>query len=243
MPARNRTLLQLRGDIEFYADLPVITSSTRPTLVRVLRMINESLYDFSHRHKSFGTRFKTATIAATSGTTLYDLASDFAAMRYLRYSDGGRRFKIRRGDLDMMDMQDTGVVGWKGGAAYYMLMGKSSGVDQILFTDPRGSYTVTYGYVPELEAFDTNDTAITELSADTDYILSEGGIDTWVALDVAIKIKAADQADASELMMAKQQVEQSLQAHLADRDVDEPERVRNTWDAGGRYDDDGWDAW
>lgn len=225
---------QLLDDLAITADMPAFTPETRPTDDQALRMLSQSLYDFSHVHKSFGTRFKESTIAVVSGTELYDLPTDFVSLRYLRYTDSGTRRKIRRGDIDDMDRQGNVPTGWQGGRAVYMLMGRNAAslAHQIRFNDPRGAYTVTIGYVPELEVYTTGDVAKAELTQLTDKIMAEGGIDRWIVIDSAIKIWRLEQKDASDLRNMREEVEQRLQAHMIDRDVDEAEVVRNAWDRG-----------
>lgn len=229
---RERTLSELLGDVALYADVPAFTTSTRPTKAQATRLINESIYDFGHEHKAFGTRFNTTTIAVSSGTTTYALPGDFAALRYLRFTEGGERRKIYRGTIDDMDREGTYSRGWSDSKALYMLLGISSGAPQIMFTDPKASYTVTVGYIPELTVEDSGGTSLSDLSADTDRLFEQGGICTWVALDAAIKIKEIDQEDASDLRQRRLEIEGRLKAHLEDRDVDEPMHVRNTWGSG-----------
>jgi hypothetical protein len=230
--ARQSTLANILDDIRVYADVPAFSASTKPTKTQATRLINKALFRFSHKHKAFGTRFKTSTISVSSGTTSYSLPTDFAALRYFRFTENGERRKIEKGDADKIDMLDTYNVGWQAERAYYWL---PDGTQTVYFTDPRASYTVTIGYVPELEAYNSGGTAQAELSSDTDYILDDGGVDDWVALEVAIYIVGAvEERDATFLIALQQKSEQDLIDHLTDRDVDEPERVRNTWDRG-RY--------
>lgn len=230
---RERTTLELLGDMALYADVPAFTTSTRPTKAQAIRLLNESIYDFGHEHKGFGTRFTTSTINVVSGTTTYALPGELAALRYLRYTDGGERRKIHRGTIDDMDRQGTYARGWSEIEPKYMLLGVAGGVPQIMFTDPKASYTVTVGYVPELTCEDSIGTALPELADDTDRLFELGGICTWVAIDAAIKVKEIMEQDATDLRQRRAEIEGRLKSHLEDRDVDEPLYVRNTW-GGGR---------
>ena len=67
--ARQRTPLERLSDLRLAADVPAFTTTTRPTKAETIDILNRSLYRFSHKHAAFGTRFKTDTISATSGTT------------------------------------------------------------------------------------------------------------------------------------------------------------------------------
>ncbi len=223
--ARTSTLANLKSDIAFLADVPAFSATTRPTETQITRWINRALYRFSHRHAMFGTRFKSDTISVSSGTTSYALPTDFAALRYFRFTVNGERQKIERGSVDEVDREDTDSLGWSTGRAYYWLAGRN-----VVFTDPKASYTVTVGYVPELEAFNIGGTAISDMSAATDYINSEGGVDDWVALDVAIAVLDFEDRDSTALRMQREEVEQRLIDTLTERDADESLRVRNTWD-------------
>lgn len=226
--ARKRTLTNLWADVALYADVPAFSSATKPTQAQVTAMLNRSLYDLANIVKKDGLWFKTDTIAVTSGTTSYALPTDFSSLRYLRYSEGGERRKICKGSVDVMDRASSYNAGWTNERARYWL---PAGSKTIYFTDPRGSYTVTVGYVPDLVAFDTNDTAIAELSTSTDYILSDGGVDEWIALDVAIRIAGIiEERDTSAQERRQDLTFERLLEHFNNRDIDEPEAVRNTWD-------------
>ena len=234
---------QLLDDLRITADMPPFNSDTRPTEAQALRMLSKSIYKFSHKHKQFGTRFKEDTISAVGGTVTYDLPTDFVALRYLRYTSGSHRRKIRRGDIDDIDREGLNTTGWAGGnTALYMLLGRSGVAvrHQIRFNDPRGAFTVTVGYIPALEVYDSGDAAKAELLLVTDKVMAEEGIDDWIVLDTAIKIWSLEQKDTRDLRQTMADVELTLQAHLVDRDVDEPAVVRNAYDQGGLEDDDLW---
>lgn len=227
--ARQRTGAELLSDLALRADVGAFSSSTRPTTTQAYDLLTRSLYRFSHKHNAFGTRFKTDTIAVSSGTTSYSLPTDFAALEYFRYTDGGVRHKVRAGSVDDIDREDTDTLGWSAGHAVYNLRGRN-----VIFNDPKASYTVTIGYVPELEAYDSGDNAIAGLTTSDDYILAEGGIDDWIVLDAAVAILGIEERDPTALLVEKQMIEEDLQRHLAERDLHEPIAVRNTWDKRNR---------
>ena len=226
--ARKRTLTNLWADVALYADVPAFSSATKPTQAQVTDMLNRSLYDLQGVLRQHEVLFKTGTISAVSGTTSYALPTDFASLRYLRFTEGGVRQKIEKGSVDDIDREDTSTVGWKAGTAKYWL---PAGGKTIYFTDPRASYTVTVGYVPELALFDTNDAAKAEFTTGTDYVLSDGGIDEWIALDVAIKVAGIiEERDTSTLERRQAITLERIIEHSSTRDEDESFRVRNAWD-------------
>lgn len=238
MAARVRILTDLLADLALAADLPAFTTSTRPTKAQAIRALNLALYQFSHKHKYAGTRLKQDNFAVSSGSIKYQLPDDFVSLVALRYDSGGQRRKVVRGTVDDLDASTSGnAVGWARGGAKYVLGGGLALTQEIYFTDPRASYVVDCWYVPEIEAFDTNGTAQAELSADTDQILSAGGVDQWAVLSAAIEMKGNEEQDTAELERRLDRVEQGLTAHLRDREPQESAHVRNV--DGGWGDGDG----
>ena len=228
--ARQRTLSELLEDIRVLADVPAFTSTTKPTKVQATRLINRSLYRARKKWRAAGTVYKTSTIAVSSGTTSYSLPSDFAALEdgYLRFTDGdGSPRVVHIGTMADIGMDGSDPVGWENGPARGVIRGR-----QLLTNDPKDSFTVTIGYVPETVAFDSGDNAQSDLSADTDYINSEAGVDDWVALDVAITIVGTiEERDPTALLQEMSRTETDLIEAMRERDDDPILRIQDTWRA------------
>lgn len=228
MAARNRTLLQLLEDLRVAVDLKPFTTTTYITKVMATRWLNEAAQTFSRQYASFGLYSKTATFAVVSGTKEYafaTIAPDFAALQSLIYPLNGEPVRVRRAtDTEQIDMQSPTSDGWNSGVAYYLVLGEN-----LLVTDPRGSFTVTMRYCPELPVYNTGGTAIADLSADTDYVLEKGCVADWLVQDAAMKIMRKQRIDPGPWFAAREEAAASMKPTTLDRDVHNAERVRNTW--------------
>jgi len=221
------------------ADLAEVTeevafaSNTYITQTQAIRYLSQSVHAFSQLTLANDLLAKVDTFTTASGTQTYALPSDFAMLVNMYYQVNGQPNKIWRVDIDDIDKRSTLYCGWQSERAMYAIMGES-----IYTTDPKGVYTVTRRYVPELPMYNTGGTAIADFSATTDYIQCRGGIERWVVRDSAVKVLQKQRTDPSLLVTMRNDVEAALKPNVLDRDAHENPTVRNSWDGpllrGGR---------
>lgn len=228
MAARSRTLLQLLEDLRVAVDLKPFTTTTYVTKTMATRWLNEAAQTLSRTYASFGLYSKTTTFNVVSGTKEYALAtiaSDFACVQNMIYPLNGEPARVRRAeDIDLIDMQSSSSQGWASGYAFYLVFGEN-----LIVTDPRGPYTVTMRYCPELPVYNAGGTAIPDFTADTDYILEKGCMADWLVQDAAMKIMRKQRIDPTPWFQAREELSAQMKQTTMDRDVHNAERVRNTW--------------
>jgi len=231
--ARTCTVTTLLTDLAEVTEEPTFDANTYVTQTQAIRYLSQSVHAFSQLTLAQDLLAKTDTFTVSAGTQSYALPSDFAMLVNLYYQVNGQPNKIWRVDIDEIDKRSTLYGGWQSERAMYAIMG-----ELIYTTDPKGTYTVTRRYVPELPMYNSGNTPIADFSAITDYIQCKGGIERWVVLDAAIKIYQKQRTDPSILVAMRSDVEAALKPNVLDRDAHENPMVRNSWDGpllrGGR---------
>lgn len=231
--SRTRTLSELRGDVEDAADLPASGSNTFVTTSMLNRWINQSVRRYmALLVRAYGQDFfrTTSSISIVSGTTEYDLPSDFYQLLYVRAEISGNRMALVRSSIDSIDIEDH-ASGWDvTRLPRYRLLG-----NKIVFTlEPTGAHTVDLAYVGNKVAFNSGGTAQADLSADTDYVEGWNGWEDWIVYDAGIKARVREETDFSSLKMLRDELERDIISDAAMRDQTAP-RVRNTYDRGNPW--------
>jgi hypothetical protein len=212
-------------DLANVTEEPAFSTTTYVTQTEAIRYLSQSAHAFSQLTLAQDLLSKTDTFSATSGTQTYALPSDFAMLVNMYFPVNGQPNKLYRVDIDDIDKRSTYYNGWARERAFYAIIGES-----IITTDPKGTFTVTRRYVPELPMYNTGNTAIADFSATTDYVLCKGGIERWLVLDSAIKVYQKQRTDPSLLIAMRNDIEAALKPNVLDRDAHENPKVRNLWD-------------
>lgn len=217
--ARTRTLTQLRTDVADRADIEVPGASTFVTSTTMNRWINQSIRRFIGRLvEAYGEDYysKTSTISVVADTAAYALPSDFFRQVYFRVTIEGTRVKIERASLDAIDMDQPENIGWSACVPGYRLLG-----NQVVFTPtPKASHTVTLRYVGTAVLFDNGGSALSDLSADTDYLDGINGWEEWVVLDCARKALIKQERDPSAVIAEMREIEAEIDSLKSERAAD-----------------------
>ena len=173
----------------------------------ITRYLNESGYFLTGKilaeHPDATFLYKTGTISAVNGTSVYDLPNDCFQPYLFRVTVNGERVNIPRSDIDELDIE-TSNLGWDttGVRPTHRLMGYAAtftGPQVKFMPTPTASYTVTVHYIPHLP-FAINDSGFTRLEDMSDtakhVFMSEWGWEEFIVLHTAIKLKHDQDEDA-----------------------------------------------
>ena len=231
--ALTRTAADLEQDVRNRADH--VVGSFRSS-ARIRRYLSESARSLvSSLVDEFDELYwaKASTVSTTAGQETDDLPADAWKLIFMRVTIGGQRKRLRKAQIDDIDNEGVSAGGWTQRWPAYRIMGR-----QIYWAPiPRAVHEVRLVYVPTTIFFDGSGTAITELSADTDYFDGVFGWEELVALDAAMKLLADERKTSAELQQEWADRWATVAAAAAHQDVTEPARVRDTW-RGGSDDDD-----
>lgn len=224
--ARTVTLATLLSDLAAECDEAPFDTTSYVTKTQATRWLSQSVHAFSLTHRGFGILSKTTTFTTSSGTREYALPTDFAALRYLTYEYQGEPQPVLRRPLEEIELAArTNADAWGANTAIYCIEG-----EYFVVNDPKGTFTVTVRYVPELPMLNASDTPIADFSADTDKLLCKVAIDQWVVLDSAIKVARRNEKDPSLYIAARADIETALLEAVQERDTLHAPVVTNSWD-------------
>lgn len=229
--ARSVTLAVLLADLadacddDPYSDAP----ATFVTKTRATRYLSQSVHAFALQHLGFGILSKQFNFSTVSGTRSYALPTDFAAHQYMTYQYQGDPRPVFRKSSEEVDLyQQSQTGGWGEFEAIYSIEGEF-----LITNDPKGAFSVTMRYVPELPILNAGGTQIADFAADTDVLLCKGAIEQWVVADAAAKVLLRGQQDPSAQIARRNDIEQVLKASVTERDANHPLGVVDSWSRWG----------
>lgn len=208
--ARTRTLTQLRSEIRDRGDL----RSVRHTDDMLTRNVNQSIAELYDLLVSVSPDYFLSSddISVSSGTANYALVSDFYKCVGVDVQDSSNWHSLRRFNFAERNQMQQGGGVEKTGTRYRVM-----GSNLRLRPTPNWTGTVRLWYIP----------APSVLSEDTDTFDGVSGWEEYVIVDCILKAKVRDEEDIQEVMAQKQILVGRIQELAAERDVSEPDRIRD----------------
>jgi hypothetical protein len=222
----SRTLTQLRTKVRQRADMENTAFVSDSEVNDAINLAARSLFAALIQAYGEGHFESTTTFSTVAGTYSYSsaLPSDFYRMLGMTAVVSGEEIDIARGNVEDMNRGDLLSVAWDDvDGVFYDLRGQTIRVSPT----PSAVYTVTIRYVSANLFFTTGDTALVEMTADTDKIkLEELLWEDYVITHAAIRCMRKEQSDTSELKQDLAEVAGQISKSAVLRDQGSPSRIR-----------------
>lgn len=221
------SLSTLRDDAMERYDLPISTDNTKPTTSQLTKMVNNSIRRFTNKLLAlFGDDYLTtmSTIATSAGVATVPLPERCFRLQGIAWirSAGERPYRLRRATVD--DLLDGGASpsnpqAWEV-PPKYTLLGQTVSFVPV----PSAVYPLRVVYAQLLA----------DLVDDEDEVELGPGWDEWILSDVCRQISIVREEDPARFIQDLKLAEADILEAAAQRDDNEPPRVRRLFDAGIR---------
>jgi hypothetical protein len=212
--SRTRTLTNLTADVRLYSG---VGTGQVVTDAQIMRLLNESIYAVGAVLESFSpNRYYTARTTGIITAGLASIAIPAAAARilYISYVDGTAEVEINRGTSEEIRLRETASLSWKTTSPIYWLE------DALIKFSPAPSESMTvcmYHSSYSIGCKNTGGTDINELATGTDTYDGRFGLETWVVLDTAMRVKIIQEEDPSGLAKLRDETLNRLMPFLTER--------------------------
>jgi len=166
--------------------------------------------------RAFGSDYFTTntTLQTQSGINFVSLPADFSDLRQIAWMQSATQsVPLIHADVDYWLAQGEQQTSWGSGPRYSI----QGNVIQ-LYPCPNQVYTLSLYY----------DTGI-YVTATTDYMVIQPGWKEWLVNDFCIRVRRAEELDASDFLTDRQVAESNILAEAAMRDRFRNYQVRDTW--------------
>jgi hypothetical protein len=213
--ARTRTLLLLRADVRYQADLESLTD--RHTDATLTRLINQSYARFRELLSEAGHSYylTTSTGSCVAGTATIDLPNDFVALYGVDLTVDGETRELQEHTL--LERNRFGGASVTGVPVTFRMQGSTK---ITLVPTPDAAYAYSLLYLP----------THTELSTDEHTVDGINGWEDWIVYDVGLKCLTRDDDDEQWQKLAALQadMEQRIRAAAPKRSRVGPHRRIDT---------------
>lgn len=220
------SLSTLRGEVLTRYDLPDSSTTSKPTTAQLTSMVNNAIRRFTNKLLGLlGDDYLTtmSVVSTTANVATVPLPARcfrLQGVSWIRSSQD--RIRLRRATVD--DLLDGGASpsdpqAWET-APKYTLLGQTISFVPV----PAAVYSLRLVYAQLLA----------DLSADGDTVELGPGWDEWIISDVCRMISAIREEDPSRYIQDLKLAEADILEAAAQRDDNEPPRVRRLFDAGLR---------
>lgn len=169
----------------------------------------------------------TSTIAVVSGTTQYNLPSDFFFLLDFTLDDGSRYVHPRT-----FELKERAVLLTDGNGTLDNIRYRLQPLKVEFLPSPSASYTATLTYTP----------TFTELVSDGSTFDGINGFERWVEYTAAMTALAKEESDTAGLAGERARIEMQIEKLKGRRDAGNPPRIQDTKRDWAGEDWPGWDA-
>lgn len=227
--ANSATLLSLLQRVAAVFDEPDFDTDSFVSKAQATQWLNDALARIHYMLANSGSDYfrKEGSITLVSGTSSYDLPSDFHQAVGVDEIRNSKRFRVPRfmsQERNKFEYLGSGTPGYAGLSTYeYRIAGQKLWI----IPEPSNGASLSLWYTPQF----------TKLSLDADLVdpsVSEG-LEEYAVLDAAIKCGIKEDVARQDLIAQREVVWQQVRDYAQPRDVDEPRRYIDVHGRFGRF--------